>query len=210
MEYIEVRGKNVDEAIEKALKDLNVSREKVEIEVIQNESSGFLGLFGKKEAVIKATLIENPVVDAKDFLNKVFNAMNIESNLDIVEENNNLKIDMLGEEASGLIGYRGETLDSLQYLTNLVVNKGKGEDYLRVSIDTQNYREKRKETLRKLARKLARKAAKTNKQIKVEPMNPYERRIIHAELQGDRFVKTYSEGKEPYRRVVIEPKKKKA
>lgn len=141
---------------------------------------------------------------AREFLTGVFRAMELPVNIEIVynKENDNLEIDFSGEDMGILIGKRGQTLDSLQYLTSLVVNKEEG-DYIRVKLDTENYRKRRKETLENLARNIAFKVRKTRKPVSLEPMNPYERRIIHSALQGNRYVETYSEGNEPYRHVVV-------
>ena len=145
---------------------------------------------------------------SQDFLTKVFGAMEMPVNMEIDYDNKdaNLNVDFTGEEMGILIGKRGQTLDSLQYLTSLVVNKGR-EGYIRVKLDTENYRNRRKDTLESLARNIAYKVKKTRKAVSLEPMNPYERRIIHSSLQGNKFVDTYSEGGEPYRHVVITLKK---
>ncbi|WP_317366403.1 RNA-binding cell elongation regulator Jag/EloR [uncultured Tyzzerella sp.] len=143
---------------------------------------------------------------ATDFLNKIFTNMNISVEIDAkLTEKNTLLINLKGDDIGVIIGKRGQTLDSLQYLTNLVVNKGE-YSYMSVSIDTADYRERRKQTLEQLAINLAKKAKKTRRNVNLEPMNPYERRIIHGALQSDPMVKTYSEGDEPFRYVVISPK----
>lgn len=143
---------------------------------------------------------------AKEFLKEVFETMKIDVLIEAkLDEKNNLLIDLKGEDIGIIIGKRGQTLDSLQYLTNLVINKGEFS-YMSVSIDVANYRERRKETLEQLALNLAKKAKKTRRNVNLEPMNPYERRIIHGALQNDSNIKTYSEGKEPFRYVVISPK----
>ena len=139
-------------------------------------------------------------------MQSILESMKIEANILIEENDNVLNIELEGKDMGIVIGYRGETLDSLQYLTSLVINKGSNDDYKRVILDTSNYRKKREESLRHLAYKTAKKVARNKTTIKLEPMNPYERRIIHSALQNDRFVKTYSEGNEPHRRVVLELK----
>lgn len=145
---------------------------------------------------------------AEDFLKEVFAAMElaVEINIRYNKENGNLEIDFAGDDMGILIGKRGQTLDSLQYLTSLVVNKNENA-YVRVKLDTENYRSRRKDTLENLAKNIAFKVKKTRKAVSLEPMNPYERRIIHSALQGNKFVETYSEGNEPYRHVVVTPKK---
>ncbi len=204
MEYKEFSAKTVNEAITEACQSLGVTSDKLVYEVVEEGSAGFLGI-GSKAAVIRAALKELSVQDtAKEFLNEVFSAMNMEVVItaDFDESENNLDIDLAGDEMGVLIGKRGATLDSLQYLVSLVVNKGR-EDYIRVKLDTENYRERRKETLENLAKNVAFKVKKTRRALSLEPMNPYERRIIHAALQNDKYVTTHSEGEEPNRKVVI-------
>jgi spoIIIJ-associated protein len=207
MKSIEIIGKTAEEAIQNALKELNVTEDKVTIEVLEEGSKGFLNIIGVKPAKIKVTLKRDYVGDAKTFLKDVLNAMNVKAEINIKEENNEIKINLIGPSMGVLIGYRGETLDSLQYLVSLVVNKNHDEAYKRVILDTANYRYNRQETLRKLAFKMGDKVRANSKTLKLEPMNPYERRVIHSTLQNDAYVTTHSEGEEPYRRVVIELKK---
>ena len=142
--------------------------------------------------------------DVKEFLSKVFAAMDMEATIKVTEnpEENEMNIELDGDDMGVLIGKRGQTLDSLQYLTSLVVNKG-SDEYIRVKVDTENYRERRKATLENLAKNIAHKVKRTRKPVSLEPMNPYERRVIHSALQNDKFVCTHSEGEEPYRRVVV-------
>lgn len=240
MDFLEVTGKTVDDAITEACRRFLVTSDRLEYEVIEKGTSGFLG-FAAKPAVIKARVIsednndvsdnkseviledkasetvENNInndvnndslsdSDPKEFLSKVFDAMGLKVNVDITEKDGEMNIDLSGDEMGVLIGKRGQTLDSLQYLTSLVVNKGTKE-YVRVKVDTENYRERRKETLENLAKNLAYKVKRTKKAVSLEPMNPYERRIIHSALQNDKYVTTISEGEEPYRKVVIKPVK---
>ena len=207
MEYIEVSAKTVSEAITEACQKLGVTSEKLAYDVIDEGSAGFLGL-GSKPAVIKAA-VKNSVSDAaKDFLKEVFAAMNMEVVVEVTynEEEDTMDIDLSGEEMGVLIGKRGQTLDSLQYLVSLVVNKG-ADNYIRVKVDTENYRDRRKETLENLAKNIAYKVKRTKRAVSLEPMNPYERRIIHSALQNDKYVATHSEGDEPFRRVVVTLKK---
>ena len=204
MEYKEFTAKTVNDAITEACQSLGVTSDKLIYEVVEEGSTGFLGI-GSKAAVIKATVKEESVQEiAKEFLNEVFAAMNMEVVIETKfdETENNLDIELSGDEMGVLIGKRGATLDSLQYLVSLVVNKGR-EDYVRVKVDTENYRERRKETLENLAKNVAFKVKKTRRSLSLEPMNPYERRIIHAALQNDKYVTTHSEGDEPNRKVVI-------
>jgi len=278
MDFIEISAKTVEDAITKACIEMETSSDNLDIQVINEGSSGFLGI-GSKPAIIKATRKDNaedelketskkpfkkkekadkkdfkkkekastkkadkeevdsdekvtedkkereekrrelPVVYSEeevaqiktlsqDFLSKVFTAMEMPVDIKIEYDNQgaNLNVDFTGEGMGILIGKRGQTLDSLQYLTSLVVNKGR-EGYIRVKLDTENYRNRRKDTLESLARNIAYKVKKTRRPVSLEPMNPYERRIIHSSLQGNKFVATYSEGDEPYRHVVIALKK---
>lgn len=208
MDWIEITAKTVDEAITEALIKLGTTSDNVEVEVIEKESSGFLGLFNNKPARIKARCKYTADGAAKKFLTQVFQAMNIDAEIEINydELENTLDINLSGTDMGVLIGKRGQTLDSLQYLVSLVVNKN-SETYLKVKLDTENYRERRKETLENLAKNIAYKVKRTKKAVSLEPMNPYERRIIHSALQNDKFVETHSEGEEPYRRVVVTIKK---
>lgn len=208
MDWIEITAKTVDEAITDALIKLGTTSDNVEIEVIEKESSGFLGLFNNKPARIKARCKYTADGAARNFLTQVFDAMNIDAEIDLKydELENTLDINLSGKDMGVLIGKRGQTLDSLQYLVSLVVNKN-SETYLKVKLDTENYRERRKETLENLAKNIAYKVKRTKKAVSLEPMNPYERRIIHSALQNDKFVETHSEGDEPYRRVVVTVKK---
>lgn len=162
----------------------------------------------KKDNVAKQSEAETavPAADPKEFLNKVFEAMNMKVNINVETNENEMNINLSGDDMGVLIGKRGQTLDSLQYLTSIVVNKGQKE-YIRVKVDTENYRSRRKETLENLAKNLAYKAKRTKNPVSLEPMNPYERRIIHSALQNDKYVTTHSEGEDPYRKVIITPVK---
>lgn len=209
-EFIEVSAKTVNEAITEACRKLGVTSDKLEYQVIEEGSSGFLGI-GSKPAIIKAAAkIEEVSAEdtAKNFLRDVFVAMNMQVVIDVKynEEEKSMDIELSGDEMGVLIGKRGQTLDSLQYLVSLVVNK-EMEEYIRVKIDTENYRQRRKETLENLAKNIAYKVKKTRRPVSLEPMNPYERRIIHSTLQNDKYISTHSEGDEPYRRVVVTYKK---
>ena len=231
--YTEKSGKSKEVAIEAALKELGVTEDEVTIEVLDEGSKGFLGI-GARDARVKVTLKNAPVSDvaeekprrapktekakkqpsrngiaedAKKFLDDIFCAMKLDVTVDAEfnEDEQSLTIDLSGDNMGIIIGKRGDTLDSLQYLTSLVVNQ-RSEDYVKVSIDTENYREKRSEALLALSNRLAEKVTKSGKKFTLEPMNPYERRIIHSNLQNSETVTTYSIGQEPYRKVVIAPK----
>ncbi len=203
MEFIEVSAKTVNDAITDALVRLGVTSDQLEYEVISEGSTGFLG-FGSKPAVIKARRKYSPEESVRDFLTQVFEAMKL--NVEIIssynEENGQIDVEFKGDEMGVLIGKRGQTLDSLQYLTNLAVNK-QTDHYVKVKLDTEDYRKRRKETLENLAKNISYKVKRTKRPVALEPMNPYERRVIHSALQNDRFVSTHSEGEEPYRHVVV-------
>ena len=287
MEYIEVTGKSVEEAITNACTKLGIPSDKLDYEVIDKGNSGFLGIFNSKPAKIKArekqeesvveqvkaqepksaieahvhtekkfekkadnfkkaepkkefkaeskkeykpadnhknaevkeapkaeekpkaepfTAEQKEVIkkDIQTFLNNMFGAMNMEVKADITfdDEENSVNVDLSGDNMGVLIGKRGQTLDSIQYLTSLVINKN-SEKYVRVKLDTENYRKRRKETLESLAKNIAYKVKRSRRPVSLEPMNPYERRIIHSALQADKFVSTRSEGEEPFRHVVV-------
>ena len=203
MEFIQISAKTVNDAITEACQRLTVTSDKLEYEVIEEGSSGFLGI-GSKPAIIKARVKSSIEDIAKDFLKEVFDAMNIAVVIDVKydEANASMDIDLSGDEMGILIGKRGQTLDSLQYLVSLVVNKDV-ENYIRVKVDTENYRQRRKETLENLAKNISYKVKRTKRPVSLEPMNPYERRIIHSALQNDKYVTTHSEGDEPFRHVVV-------
>ena len=203
-DYIEVSAKTVDDAITEALLKLETTSDKIEYEVIEKGSSGFLGLLGAKPAVIRVRKKFNLVDTVEQFLQDLFGAMDmvVKSDIDYNEGDRTMNITFSGDEMGILIGKRGQTLDSLQYIISLVVNK-ESDSYIRVKVDTENYRERRKETLESLAKNIAYKVKRTRRSVALEPMNPYERRIIHSALQNDRYVETHSEGEEPYRKVVV-------
>lgn len=255
MEYITVSAKNLDDAITEALVQLGVTSDRLDYEVIEKGSTGFLGI-GMKQAVIKARRKEeekpveekvqkyekpekkefkkketkkefkketvkpakpvlktetklgkvedNTIKVCEEFVKNVLGAMSMD-NIKIaseIDDEGALSINVEGDNMGILIGKRGQTLDSLQYLTNRVANKAQDE-YVRVKLDTEDYRRRRKETLENLAKNIASKVKRTRRTVSLEPMNPYERRIIHSALQSDPAVSTHSEGEEPYRRVVV-------
>ena len=207
MEYTTFTGKTVDDAINKAIVELRISSDLLDFEVEDKGAAGILGI-GARPAVIRARVKDSVDGNAEAFLQDVFRSMNMDVTVvsEYNEDERTLNIDLQGDDMGILIGKRGQTLDSLQYLTSLVVNK-KTEEYVRVKLDIENYRERREDSLENLARSCAAKVKKTRKPIVLEPMNPYERRIIHSCLQNDRSVITSSEGEEPYRHVVISLKR---
>jgi len=198
-------GKTVEDAINQGLQQLGVTKDQVETNIIQVPDSGLMKIFGKKEAIVEVTLLNDPEQRATDFLTEVFDAMKIPCKLKTRLEDNVLFINIEGNDMGILIGRRGQTLDSIQYLVSLVINRH-SENYVRVVLDTEDYRAKREKTLEDLGEKMAGKAVYYQKKMILEPMNPSERRIIHAKLQNHEKVYTFSEGEEPYRRVVIQCK----
>ena len=186
-DWREFTGKTVDDALTNALVELETTSDKVEYEVLEEGSSGILGLFSKA-AVIRVKKLDDIRETAVEFLNDVFKAMEMDVDIEIEynEVENQMNIELSGDEMGMLIGKRGVTLDSLQYLVSLVINK-KTEEYVKVKIDTENYRQRRKETLENLARNLAHKVKRIHKSVILEPMNPYERRVIHSTLQNDKY-----------------------
>lgn len=207
MKSLEIRSKSKEDAINKAIKELNVNLEDLKIEVLQNPTKGFLGFLGSKEGIYKFTVIEKVKTEvdiAKDFVENILKNSKVDANLNVTQQGNLIKVDIKGKEATSLIGRRGETLDSIQLLTGLALNKINKNSNMRVFVDIENYRAKREDSLVKYAHKVAREVAKTKKTKKLDYMNPYERRIIHSALQNDKYVSTYSEGNDPYRRLVIE------
>jgi len=202
---VERAGKTVDDAVADALKILGATREEVDVTVIDKGSSGFLGIIGTKPAKVSVKRKLNPIEVAENFLLEVTTAMGLTVKVESKRKDKHLFVNLTGQNMGILIGKRGQTLDSLQYLTNLAVNRC-GVPEFSVVLDTENYRKRRKETLEALALSLARKAKTTKKNVVLEPMSRYERHIIHMVLQRDPNIKTYSDGKDPYRNVVIAPK----
>ena len=207
MEFVEFSAKTVNDAVIEACQKFTVASDKLEYEVVEEGSSGFLGI-GAKPAIIKARVKSSIQDTARDFLKDVFEAMDMTVVVDVKydEIENSMEIELSGDDMGVLIGKRGQTLDSLQYLVSLVVNKNV-ENYIRVKVDTENYRQRRKETLENLAKNISYKVKRTKRPVSLEPMNPYERRIIHSALQNDKYVTTHSEGDEPFRHVVVVLKK---
>lgn len=206
MRKITVSGKTVDEAVQSAIRQLNTTRERISIEVLEEPQKGFLGLIGTKPAVVEVEIKPDAAEEAVTFLQDVTKNMGVSIEIDQVETKDGLLLNLKGEGIGMLIGKRGQTLDSLQYLVNLVANKY-SEQYMRIVLDAENYRERRKEALEQLAKRLGNKAVRTRKEVILEPMNALERKIIHTALQGVKGVKTYSEGVEPNRRIVVAPGK---
>ena len=204
---INIKSKSQEEAVKKALLELNVSEEDIEVVELEAPSKGFLGFIGSKEGLYEITVIERETDVAKSFIETLLKNAKVNADVEVKQEDNLIKVNIKGDEAACLIGRRGDTLDSIQFLTGLALNKINKDSHTRVLVDIENYREKREESLIRYANKMAREVAKTKKTKKLDYMNPYERRIIHSALQNDRYVITYSEGTDPYRRLVIEYKR---
>lgn len=210
---LELKSKTQQEAIASALEkfnkeNLNVVEGDLEVEVLETPSKGFLGLIGSREGTYRITVVKEEEIDiARNFVENILKNAKLDANVNVVQEKNLIKVSIEGKEAACLIGRRGETLDSIQLLTGLALNKINKDSHMRVLVDIENYRAKREESLVKYANKVARDVKKTKRTRKLDYMNPYERRIIHSALQNDKYVITYSEGTDPYRRLVIEYKR---
>lgn len=211
-----LKSKTKEEAIISALEafnkeNLNVVESDLEVEILESPSKGFLGFIGfigSKDGSYKITVAKEEEIDiAKNFVENILNNAKVNANVNALQEENLIKISIEGKDASCLIGRRGETLDSIQFLTGLALNKINKDSSMRVLVDIENYRSKREESLIRYANKVAREVKKTKKTRKLDYMNPYERRIVHSALQNDKYVITYSEGTDPHRRLVIEYKK---
>lgn len=210
---LELKSKTQQEAIASALEkfnkeNLNVVEGDLEVEVLETPSKGFLGLIGSREGTYRITVVKEEEIDiARNFVENILKNAKLDANVNVVQEKSLIKVSIEGKEAACLIGRRGETLDSIQLLTGLALNKINKDSHMRVLVDIENYRSKREESLVKYANKVARDVKKTKRTRKLDYMNPYERRIIHSTLQNDKYVITYSEGEEPHRRLVIEYKR---
>lgn len=230
MMMVEKTARTVEEAVQSALEELETEKDNVDIEILEQPTKGIFGILGSKNAKVRVTLKEKKTTEksvkkkienkeiriteytlekerARKFLREVLEAMDIKAEIRVKDINESLYINLSGPKMGMIIGRRGQTLDSLQYLVSLVVNKDKERDsFVKVILDTEDYRRKREETLQRLAKRLADRARKTGKNIELEPMNPYERRIIHSTLQEVEGITTFSEGEEPYRKVIISNK----
>lgn len=207
MRTVEITARTVEDAIKEAMSELNLNNDEIDIEVIEESSRGFLGLIGGKNARIRATEKANPLKKTVKLLNDITNKIGVKTEFEIEEKDEYTKISMVGGDLGILIGRRGETLDALQYIVNLVANKNL-DDRKRIILDAEGYRKRREDTLIRLAKRLADKVKRTGHRVLLEPMNPQERRIIHTALQNDNSVQTLSDGEEPYRRVVISLKRR--
>ena len=207
MDMIEKTGKTVEEALEAALAELGVERDQVDYRVIEAPSKPLFGLLGGREAKVEVILKKvEPIENARTFLEKVTKAMGLLVSIDVVSNEDNFTLNLHGDDLGLLIGKHGQTLDALQYLTNLASQR-EGRDRLRIIIDIEDYRKRRADTLEQLALRLADRVKRSGERVALEPMTPHERKIIHMSLQEDSRVETISEGQEPFRRVVISPRK---
>ncbi len=205
--YVIKTGRTIQEAVQLAIEELNTDLNEVKIDILEEPAKGLLGFISGKPAKVKVTLKATPSDVVREFLQDLIKVMGVEGRVTVKEEEANLlRAEFKGPNMGVLIGRRGQTLDSIQYIAGLVLNKKYPDKYYRVIVDTEDYRKKREETLVQLAKNIAYKAVRLGKDIALEPMNPYERRIIHSALQGDARVTTHSEGEEPYRKVIISVK----
>lgn len=206
MKKVVASGKTVEEAVQSALVQLGTSPEKVNITVLDQPSKGLFGIIGGKEARVEVELLPDPAMDAKLFLERVLQTMNLDATVEQSEAGGQVSLKVVGSNLGMIIGRRGQTLDSLQYLVNVVANRNH-RNHSRIIVDAENYRLRRQESLENLADRLANRVIRTNKEVVLEPMNPLERKIIHSRLQNNPQVSTYSKGDEPNRKVVITLKK---
>jgi len=202
---ITATGQTVEEAIEKGINQLKVSREKVDIKVIDEGKKGIFGIFGSRLAIVKLTVHVDPVMEAKQFLTDICNQMDVEVNIESTIDGKYVYFQLNSDKTGLLIGKRGQTLNALQILTQVVLNRY-SDEFMNVILNAENYREKREETLVLLANRLANKVIKEKKEISLEPMPSFERKIIHAALANNEKIKTYSVGTDPHRHLVISPK----
>ncbi|HLR61203.1 MAG TPA: RNA-binding cell elongation regulator Jag/EloR [Lentibacillus sp.] len=202
MREITASGQTVEEAVQSALEQLDTTRDHVKVEVIDEGKKGLLGVFGSKRAFVKVMMEKNQIEEAETFLQDVTGKMNVEADMTTTVSENHVTFDLSGDKIALLIGKRGQTLNAIQYLVHLVLNKD-GDQYYTVSVDAEGYRGRRRETLESLAHKMADKALRTNKTVTLEAMPAFERKIIHNALQTNEQVKTISEGVEPHRHIVI-------
>lgn len=204
---IEKKGKSVEEAVQAALEEFNCDLDDVVVEIIEEPTKGLLGIVGKKPAVVKVSLINKPENDIREVLESLLDRMKIDYEIANIDyENDRVRINIVGNDMGLLIGRKGETLNALQYMASLIINR-KREDRVRIIIDVEDYRRKREESLEALALRLSEKVKETKKNIVMRPMSSQERRIVHTALQGDPQISTYSIGEEPNRKLVITLKK---
>lgn len=205
MSEYEASGRNLDEAVEKALATLGIKKSNAEIEIVDEPAQGILGIIGNKEARVTVRAILNPVEYLKAYLEELTKQMQIEGRIIVSEDQEKVEAQIFGQDVGALIGRRGKTLSDLQYLLNVIMRRQFATLNKMIVLDVENYRVRREKTLTQLAKNIARKVCEEGYEQAMEPMNPQERRIIHIALQDHPGVTTYSEGEEPYRKVVIAP-----
>jgi spoIIIJ-associated protein len=206
VKQVTATGQSVEEAVESALAQLKTTKDRTDISIIDEGKKGIFGIFGSRPAIVKVTVKADPIMEAKKFVIEVSEQMGVDVHVEIIQEGKNIFFNLSGEKIALLIGKRGQTLNSLQYLTQLVINRY-AEGYLNITIDAEDYRKRRNETLIQLAGRLAIKAVKTGQNVALEPMPSYERKVIHTALADNKKVKTFSDGTEPHRFIVISPVK---
>ncbi|HLR02348.1 MAG TPA: RNA-binding cell elongation regulator Jag/EloR [Virgibacillus sp.] len=204
MREITASGQSIDEAVQSALEQLDTTKDQVDIEVIDEGKKGLLGVFGSKRAIVKVTIAKDMIEEAETFIADLTKKMGLDVHIETVREDKHVTFTLSGDKIAILIGKRGQTLNALQYIVQLVVNKG-SDEYYAVTLDAEGYRARRKETLESLAFKMADKAKRIQKKVALEPMPAYERKIIHTALQAEEDIETYSDGNDPHRHIVIKP-----
>ncbi len=206
MESVEISAKSVEEALEEGLKQLGVKKDNIEMEILSEPSQGLFKFLSSKPAKVRLSVKQGPTELMQDFFKQLLDSMSLEGEISVQQQDDNIYVNINGKELGALIGKRGSTLNSLQYLANVILHRQFTFNNSRVLVDIENYRQKRKKTLEQLAYNLAQKVKRTNKTLELEPMNPQERRIVHLALKHNNDVVTYSQGEEPYRKVVISPR----
>ncbi len=206
MKSLEISGKTIQEAVQKGLEQLGLDETDAQIEVLSEPATGLFGLIGGRQALVRVSEKKKPENFMSRFLKGIIERMGLRGDVKVTEDKENLLLDVSGPRMGVIIGKRGQTLNALQYLLNVVYHKNFPDDNRRVILDVEDYRRKREQTLRELAERIAKRVALGGREVVLEPMSPQERRIIHTALQGNPAVATYSQGEEPYRKVVIAPK----
>jgi spoIIIJ-associated protein len=202
---ITAKGQTVELAVEDALRQLNTSKDRVDINIVDEGKRGFLGLFGNRPAVVEVVLKKDPIQECEEYLRNIIRDMGVEVEISKIVKGREVEFTISGDDVGVLIGKRGNTLNSLQYLTKLVANRNT-KQYIGIKLDAENYRSKRKSTLELLSYRLAKQVSNTKKRVVLEPMPSFERKIIHQALSNNQGINTTSEGNEPHRHVVISPK----
>ncbi len=204
MKRITATGQSVEAAVDSALAQLNSTRDRVQIEIEDEGKKGLFGIFGSRKAIVHVTMLADPIEEACALLKKVSEEMGVQAAITVLQEGKNITFQLSGEKIALLIGKRGQTLNALQYLTQLVTNRY-AKQYVNVTVDAEGYRERRNQTLIQLAERMANRAIRTGEAVSLEPMPSYERKIIHTALVRDQKIKTTSHGTEPYRHLIITP-----